>query len=72
MERTGFDRYVRLSKVNKIPGFPLKASTLYAWRVQRKYPQMFAVLGGSVFVDLDEMERILEGRGDSYGESSRP
>ena len=55
---------LRLSRVNETPGFPLKASTLYAWRHRRKHPEIFVNVGGAAFVDLDALERLVElGRG---------
>jgi hypothetical protein len=57
------DRYIRISKVNKMPGFPLRAATLYKWRTLRKFPQIFATFGGAVFVNLAEVEKIMKGSG---------
>jgi hypothetical protein len=55
---------VRLSKVNDHPDIPLKASTLYKWRHVKKYPGLFVKVGGAVFVDLNELGKIVEaGRG---------
>lgn len=57
------ERYIRLSKVNNTPGFPLRAATLYKWRTLRKFPQIFATFGGAVFVNLAEVEKIMKGSG---------
>lgn len=39
-------------------------TTLYKWRTLRKYPQLFTKIGGAVFVDLVELEKLAEaGRG---------
>lgn len=55
---------VQLSKINETPGIPIKASTAYKWRTLKKYPQMFTVFGGKVFIDTRVLEQILEaGRG---------
>ena len=55
---------IRISKINEIPGFPLKASTLYRWKHVRKHPQLFVQLGGAVFVDMAELDKLVEaGRG---------
>jgi hypothetical protein len=51
---------LRLSKVDKTPNFPLRACTLYKWRVLGKYPRLFAKIGGACFVNLDELNRIIE------------
>ncbi len=37
---------IRLSKVNKTPNFPLRASTLYKWVHVKKHPELFVRLGG--------------------------
>jgi hypothetical protein len=50
---------LRLSKVNEIPGFPLRASTLYKWKHLRKHPELFVKLGGGVFVNLDKLDSLV-------------
>jgi hypothetical protein len=55
---------VRLSKINDLKDFPIRAATAYKWRTLRKHPELFIEFGGSVFVDLDRLDKILEaGRG---------
>jgi hypothetical protein len=55
---------VRLSKINEIPNFPIRAATAYKWRCIKKHPELFIEFGGAVFVDLDRLDKILEaGRG---------
>lgn len=39
--------------------FPISAKTMRNWRSAGKYPQLFATLGGRVYVDLIELERTL-------------
>jgi len=51
---------IRLSKVDEQPGFPLKASTLYKWKHTRKHPQIFVKLGGALFVDMDQLAKLVE------------
>lgn len=55
---------IRLSKIDKLPDFPIRAATAYKWRTLRKYPELFITFGGAVFIDLDRLDKILEaGRG---------
>jgi hypothetical protein len=56
---------VRLSKINSIPDFPIRASTAYKWNHLGLYPKLFVTLSPRlVFLDRDELEKILEsGRG---------
>jgi hypothetical protein len=57
-------KLLRISKVDQQPNFPFRASTLYKWKHTAKFPQLFAKVGGALFIDLDELERIAErGRG---------
>lgn len=55
---------VRLRRVDEIPNFPFKSSTLYKWRLTGKHLKVFVKVGGAVFVDLDQLDRVIEaGRG---------
>jgi len=39
-------------------------STHYKWRTLGKYPKLYCKIGGAVFVDLAELEKLAEaGRG---------
>ena len=51
---------VRVSRVNDNPGFPLRASTLYKWIHTRKHQEIFVRIGGSVNVDLDRLQALIE------------
>ena len=35
-------------------------TTLYKWRTLKKYPALFTKIGGAVFVDLAELEKLAE------------
>ena len=50
---------LRISKIDKTPGFPLKASTLYKWVHTRKHPELFVRLGGAVYVNLDRLDEAI-------------
>lgn len=39
---------------------PIAEKTLRNWRYKGIYPQIFLKLGGKVFVDLDELERLVK------------
>jgi len=54
---------VRLSKVDDVTS-PLSRSTLYKYRHMGKYPRLFVKIGGAVFLDQRELEKVVEaGRG---------
>ncbi len=39
-------------------------STFYKWRTLKKFPNLFTKIGGAVFVDLAELDKLAEaGRG---------
>jgi len=50
---------LRICKVNSVSGFPLRASTLYKWVHCRKHPELFVRLGGAVFVNLTELDKLI-------------
>jgi len=51
---------LRLSKIDEIPGFPFRKSTLYKWVHVRKHPEIFVRIGGAVFLDLDAFNALVE------------
>jgi hypothetical protein len=60
---------VRVSKA-KAKDLPFEAATFYKWHHLGKFPEIFIKVGGSLFVDLDRLEKTLEagrGRGDNGG-----
>jgi hypothetical protein len=48
---------VRLSKADSLP---LCKSTLYKWKHLGKFPKLFVKLGGALFIDLNELEELIE------------
>jgi hypothetical protein len=50
---------IRISQINKIPNFPLKASTCYKWVHTRKHLELFVRLGGGVYINLDKLDEII-------------
>jgi hypothetical protein len=50
---------VRVSKAN-IENLPVRGSTLYKWKHLNKNPQIFIKLGGFLFVDVEELYKLLE------------
>ena len=53
-----FENIIPITEVpNKIP---IAEKTLRNWRYKGIYPQIFIKLGGKVFVDLDELERLVK------------
>ena len=53
------DQLIRVSKINK-QSFPISTSTLYKWRHTNKYPELFIKLGGFLFIDLSELDRLCQ------------
>ena len=45
--------------------------TLRNWRSQGLYPQIFVKLGGKVFIDISEIEKIIQGQKSAALEKSR-
>ncbi|WP_419656045.1 hypothetical protein [Desulfosarcina variabilis] len=45
--------------------------TLRNWRSQGLYPQIFVKLGGKVFIDIGEIEKILQDQKDAALDQSR-
>lgn len=58
----GFMEKLRLKRVSKIePGeLPFQKSTFYRWRHLRKFPGLFVKCSGGLFVDLDELDKVIE------------
>lgn len=52
-----FDNIMPIADVPK--KIPIAEKTLRNWRYQGKYPQLFLKLGGKVFVDLDELAKLI-------------
>ncbi|MCL6622875.1 MAG: hypothetical protein K6T55_12370 [Syntrophobacterales bacterium] len=50
---------VRVSKADEAK-LPIRASSLYKWHHLGRYPQIFRKLGGYLFVDLRELERLID------------
>lgn len=45
-------------RLEEVTGFA--RSTFYKWRVLKKNSQLFTKIGGAVFVDLAELEKLAE------------
>lgn len=50
---------------------PFAEKTLRNWRSQGVYPQMFVKLGGKVFIDLDELDKIIQAQKDKAIEQAK-
>jgi hypothetical protein len=48
---------IRLSKANDLP---FARSTLYKWHHMKKFQNIFVKISGALFVDLNELNRIIE------------
>lgn len=49
---------LRISKVDKAEGFPLKGKTLYKWWHLQKHTEIFIKIGGALFVDTDKFYEL--------------
>jgi len=49
-----------LIRVSKADGLPFKPSTLYKMHHVGRNLEIFVKLGGSLFVDLDRLEQLIE------------
>lgn len=52
------ENLVRITEANEHIDFSVK--TLRNWRCSGKYPQLFRKVGGKVFIDLEEFDKIIE------------
>jgi hypothetical protein len=62
-------RLVKVSKIDdEVPNFPWKSTTLYKHWHTRKNVEIFVKLGGSLYVDLDAVDGLVEAnRGHEAG-----
>jgi len=61
-----------LVHISDAPGkIRIAEKTLRNWRCQGLYPQIFVKLGGKVFVDIGEIEKIIQGQKEAAVEQSR-
>ena len=49
-----------LVRVSKADSLPIRKSTLYKWHHMRTFPQIFIKLSGMLFVDIDELDKLLD------------
>ncbi len=54
---------VRVAKIDKIPNFPLRKSTLYFWKHEGKHPELFVKLGGALYVNMDRLRALIDDGG---------
>jgi len=52
-------RLVRLSKANENE-LIFKVPTYYSWKHRNRYPELFVKVGRTLFVDLDELDKLFE------------
>ena len=51
----------KLVPISKAPSvLSIAEKTLRNWRAQGRYPQIFVKLGGKVFINLEEVVKIIE------------
>jgi hypothetical protein len=52
--------YSNLLRLSKVQSLPLSKAMLYKWKHLKKHPQLFVKIDGALFVDLLELDRIIE------------
>lgn len=63
---------LRISKAKDHPRVPFTRAILYKFHHCGRFPTLFVKFGGGLFIDLDELERLLEaGRGNVRRRGSR-
>lgn len=50
---------VKVSQANE-KRLPFRSATLYAWKHRRKNLQIFRKVGRTLFVDLDELQKLVD------------
>jgi hypothetical protein len=55
-----YSNLVPLARADQDPRVLLKRSTLYKHKHTKKHPKQFVKIGGRVFIDLNEQDKILE------------
>jgi predicted DNA-binding transcriptional regulator AlpA len=55
------DRFIRITKADKRE-LHFSRSTLYKWHSMGKFPSLFRLVEGTLFIDLKELNRIIEER----------
>ena len=53
-------RLVKLTDAPKHFPIPVTVKTLRNWRARGLYPELFVKIGGTIYVDLDVADRIVE------------
>ncbi len=52
-------KLIRVSQANE-NNLPFRSSTLYGWMHRKKHLHIFRKIGKSLFVDLNELEKLID------------
>ncbi len=52
--------WIHAARLNDTPGSPIRTSTAYAWHHRKKYPELFHLIGGKLFLDMDKLYAMAE------------
>ncbi len=52
-------KLIRVSQANE-NNLPFRSSTLYGWMHRKKHLQLFRKVGKSLFVDLEELQKLMD------------
>lgn len=52
--------WIRVSDLNKTPGAPIRSSTGYKWNHIQRFPELFRIVGGKLFIDMDKLYSMAE------------
>ena len=55
-----FNKLMRVSKITDDGTVPFAPATLYKWNHLNKFPGLFVKIGGALFLDLEELAKIVE------------
>lgn len=56
---------LRVSKMKKLPPDkkpPFEPTTFYKWNHLGKFPQLFIKISGTLFIDLDALDELIESK----------
>lgn len=53
-------RLLRVSRIPEDGTFPFAKATMFKWHHLGKFPELFVKISGALFIDLDELDRIVE------------
>jgi len=53
-------QWIHVPALNKTPGSPIRTSTAYKWHHIGRFPELFRLVGGKLFLDLGRLYEMAE------------